>query len=54
VAGSAARKFRRVVQVNTQRRSNPWCEKIREKYIRSGKLAPTSKEEPGMSASRAK
>ena len=40
VAGSAARKFRRVVQVNTQRRSNPWCEKIREKYIRSGKLAP--------------
>jgi predicted dehydrogenase len=37
---AAARKYQRVVQVNTQRRSNPWCAEIREKYIRSGRLGP--------------
>jgi predicted dehydrogenase len=35
---AAARKYQRVVQVNTQRRSNPWGLDVREKYVRSGKL----------------
>jgi predicted dehydrogenase len=35
---SAARKYGRVVQVNTQRRSNPLYLEARDKYIRSGKL----------------
>ena len=37
---SAARKYGRVVQVNTQRRSNPLYLEARDKYIRSGKLGP--------------
>jgi predicted dehydrogenase len=35
---SAARKYGRVVQVNTQRRSNPLYLEARDKYIRSGKI----------------
>lgn len=35
---AAARKYNRVVQVNTQRRSNPLYEEARDKYIRSGRL----------------
>jgi predicted dehydrogenase len=35
---SAARKYGRVVQVNTQRRSNPLYLEARDKYIRSGRL----------------
>jgi predicted dehydrogenase len=35
---AAARKYDRVVQVNTQRRSNPLYLEARDKYIRSGKL----------------
>lgn len=35
---AAARKYGRVVQVNTQRRSNPMNVKVRDDYIRSGKL----------------
>ncbi len=35
---AAARKYGRVVQVNTQRRSNPLYLEARDKYIRSGKL----------------
>ena len=35
---AAARKYGRVVQVNTQRRSNPFYVEVRDKYIRSGKL----------------
>jgi len=35
---AAARKYGRVVQVNTQRRSNPLYAEARDKYIRSGKL----------------
>ena len=35
---AAARKYNRVVQVNTQRRSNPLYHDMREKYIRSGRL----------------
>ena len=35
---AAARKYNRVVQVNTQRRSNPLYLEAREKYMRSGKL----------------
>jgi predicted dehydrogenase len=35
---SAARKYGRVVQVNTQRRSNPLYLEARDKYIKSGKL----------------
>jgi len=35
---SAARKYKRVVQVNTQRRSNPLYLEARDKYIRSGRL----------------
>ncbi|HEX9783506.1 MAG TPA: Gfo/Idh/MocA family oxidoreductase [Opitutaceae bacterium] len=34
---AAARKYGRVVQVNTQRRSNPIYAEAREKYIRSGR-----------------
>ncbi len=35
---AAARKYGRVVQVNTQRRSNPLYLEARDKYIRSGRL----------------
>jgi predicted dehydrogenase len=35
---AAARKYNRVVQVNTQRRSNPFYLEVRDKYLRSGKL----------------
>lgn len=35
---AAARKYNRVVQVNTQRRSNPVYHEMRDKYIRSGRL----------------
>lgn len=35
---AAARKYNRIVQVNTQRRSNPMNVKVREDFIRSGKL----------------
>jgi predicted dehydrogenase len=35
---SAARKYDRTVQVNTHRRSNPMNVKVREEYVRSGKL----------------
>lgn len=35
---AAARKYGRVVQVNTQRRSNPLYVEARDKYLRSGKL----------------
>ena len=35
---AAARKYGRVVQVNTQRRSNPLYVEARDKYIRSGRL----------------
>jgi len=35
---AAARKYNRVVQVNTQRRSNPLYLEAREKYITSGRL----------------
>ena len=35
---AAARKYERVVQVNTQRRSNPLYLEARDKYIRSGRL----------------
>jgi predicted dehydrogenase len=35
---AAARKYKRVVQVNTQRRSNPLYLEVREKYLRSGRL----------------
>lgn len=34
----AARKYNRVVQVNTQRRSNPLYLEVRDKYLRSGRL----------------
>jgi len=36
--GAAARKYNRVVQVNTQRRSCPLYLEARDKYIRSGRL----------------
>ena len=35
---AAARKYDRVVQVNTQRRSNPCYAEARDKYLRSGRL----------------
>ncbi|HUG12887.1 MAG TPA: Gfo/Idh/MocA family oxidoreductase [Opitutaceae bacterium] len=35
---AAARKYKRVVQVNTQRRSNPLYAEAREKFITSGRL----------------
>ena len=35
---AAARKYGRVVQVHTQRRSNPLYTEARDKYLRSGKL----------------
>jgi predicted dehydrogenase len=35
---AAARKYGRVVQVNTQRRSNPLYLEARDKYLRSGRL----------------
>lgn len=35
---AAARKYGRVVQVNTQRRSNPLYREARDKYITSGKM----------------
>ena len=35
---AAARKYHRVVQVNTQRRSNPFYQEAREKYLASGRL----------------
>jgi predicted dehydrogenase len=35
---AAARKYGRVVQVNTQRRSNPLYAEARDKYIRSGRM----------------
>jgi predicted dehydrogenase len=35
---AAARKYNRVVQVNTQRRSNPLYAEARDKYLRSGRL----------------
>ena len=37
---AAARKYGRVVQVNTQRRSLPVLHDAREKYVRSGRLGP--------------
>lgn len=37
---AAARKYERVVQVNTQRRSTPCLVEAKEKYIRSGRLGP--------------
>src|SRR6185369_14356849 len=39
---AAARKYNRVVQVNTQRRSNPIYLEARDKYMRSGKLGKIS------------
>jgi len=39
---AAARKYNRVVQVNTQRRSNPLYLEARDKYMRSGKLGKIS------------
>lgn len=35
---AAARQYRRIVQVNTQRRSNPHFASARDRYVRSGKL----------------
>lgn len=35
---AAARKYNRVVQVNTQRRSNPLYQEAKEKYLTSGRL----------------
>lgn len=35
---AAARKYNRVVQVNTQRRSNPLYLEVRDKFLRSGRL----------------
>lgn len=35
---AAARKYQRVVQVNTQRRSNPFYLQVRDRYLRSGRL----------------
>lgn len=35
---AAARKYHRVVQINTQRRSNPVYHEMRDKFIRSGRL----------------
>ncbi len=35
---AAARKYRRIVQVNTQRRSNPHFAAARDRYLRGGKL----------------
>lgn len=35
---AAARKYNRVVQINTQRRSTPFLVEARDKYIRSGKI----------------
>ncbi len=35
---AAARQYDRVVQVNTQRRSNPLYLEVRDKYLRSGRL----------------
>lgn len=35
---AAARKYNRIVQVNTQRRSNPLFLEARDKYLRSGRL----------------
>jgi predicted dehydrogenase len=35
---AAARKYHRVVQVNTQRRSNPLYLEMRDRYLRSGRL----------------
>jgi predicted dehydrogenase len=35
---AAARKYQRVVQVNTQRRSTPCLAEARDKYLRSGRL----------------
>src|ERR1700691_4816308 len=37
---AAARKYGRVVQVNTQRRNSPFLAEAREKYVRSGRLGP--------------
>ncbi len=37
---AAARKYGRVVQVNTQRRNAPFLAEAREKYVRSGRLGP--------------
>ncbi len=37
---AAARKYGRVVQVNTQRRSSPFLAEAREKYLRTGRLGP--------------
>src|SRR6187431_1942602 len=39
---AAARKYDRVVQVNTQRRSNPLYLEARDKYMRSGRLGKIS------------
>ena len=39
---AAARKYGRVVQVNTQRRSNPLYLEARDKYMRSGRLGKIS------------
>jgi predicted dehydrogenase len=35
---TAARQYGRIVQVNTQRRSNPLYLKVRDEYVRSGRL----------------
>jgi predicted dehydrogenase len=37
---AAARKYNRVVQVNTQRRSTPHLIEARDKYVRAGRLGP--------------
>jgi predicted dehydrogenase len=37
---AAARKYGRVVQVNTQRRNSPFLAEAREKYVRGGRLGP--------------
>ncbi len=39
---AAARKYDRVVQVNTQRRSNPLYLEARDKYLRSGRMGKVS------------
>jgi predicted dehydrogenase len=39
---AAARKYNRVVQVNTQRRSNPLYAEARDRYIRTGRLGRIS------------
>jgi predicted dehydrogenase len=42
---AAARKYNRVVQVNTQRRSNPFYLEAKEKYLTSGRLGKIARVE---------